>query len=343
MLINTPVRARRSESGSDWHLERETRPQRSMPGQAAGYGSPVDTDVAGSGTSGPMAATATRLGEAARDAGARLREAAHEAGSRISGAALRTGSSMAVAAEGAVDRTGALVETAGRNPLLLGAAALATGATVAHLARRTETGDRVIRSGAEGLGRGVRHIASRANEAAHRAVEAVAHGASAAASPASRLAPSISPASSESAPPAPSRSRTRERSAAAAWRSRGMGQQASREVVAFSRRYPLLLGSLGLVLGAAAGVALRPTAVEDRSVGRVSDSVKGRTRRHMEGQLDTVLSAADRVMSSVESRLAGRAGARGAQAEDKVDKTAVVVERAEDAAAAQASMTGKPA
>ncbi len=145
MLINTPGRARRSESGSDRHLERETRPQRSMPGQAAGYGSPVDTDVAGSGTSGPMAATATRLGEAARDAGARLREAAHEAGSRISGAALRTGSSMAVAAEGAVDRTGALVETAGRNPLLLGAAALAAGAAVAHLARRTETGDRVIR------------------------------------------------------------------------------------------------------------------------------------------------------------------------------------------------------
>jgi hypothetical protein len=336
MLINTPGRARRSESGSDRHLERETRPQRSMPGQAAGYASPVDTDVAGSGTSGPMAATATRLGEAARHAGARLREAAHEAGSRISGAALRTGSSMAVAAEGAVDRTGALVETAGRNPLLLGAAALAAGAAVAHLARRTETGDRVIRGSAEGLGRSVRHIASRTNEA-------VAHGASAAVSPASRLASSISPASSESAPPAPSRSRTRERSAAAAWRSRGMGQQASREVVAFSRRYPLLLGSLGLVLGAAAGVALRPTAVEDRSVGRVSDSVKGRARRHMEGQLDTVLSAADRVMSSVESRLAGRAGARGAQAEDKVDKTAVVVERAEDAAAAQASMTGKPA
>ena len=72
----------------------------------------------------------------------------------------------------------------------------------------------------------------------------------------------------ESAPPAPSRSRTRERSAAAAWRSRGMGQQASREVVAFSRRYPLLLG-LGLVLGAAAGVArsARRPSRTDRSAG----------------------------------------------------------------------------
>jgi hypothetical protein len=341
MLINTPGRARRSEFGSDRHREQEARPQGSMPGRAAGYGSPVATDVAGSGTSEPMAAMATRLGEAARDAGGRLREAAHEAGSRISGAAVRTGSSMAVAAEGAVDRTGALVETAGRNPLLLGAAALAAGAAVANLARRTKTGDRAIRGGAEGLGRGVRHVASRANEAAHRAVEAVAHGASAAVSPASRLATSMSPVSSESAPPAPSRSRTRERSAAAAWRSRGMGKQASREVMAFSRRYPLLLGSLGLVLGAAAGVALRPTALEDRSVGRFSDAVRGRARRQAAGQLDKVLGAADRLIASVESRLGSGAGTHGgAEPQDDVDRT-VVVERAADAAAAQASLTGK--
>lgn len=134
-------------------------------------------------------------------------------------------------------------------------------------------------------------------------------------------------------------------------------------MIAVSHRYPLVLSSLGLILGAATGAALRSTAVEDRSIGPASDAVKGQARQQVAGHLKRVLAAADQVMSSVESRLGDRAEtsrrahgeATGPEApqsgvpheeakpSDEVDKTAVVVERAEDAVVAQASITGKPA
>jgi hypothetical protein len=69
-----------------------------------------------------------------------------------------------------------------------------------------------------------------------------------------------------------------------------------------AERYPLLLGSLGLLAGAAAGAMLRPTAVEDRSFGQASDALKSRMVNTAAEQFNEVATAADRVISSQEER-----------------------------------------
>jgi hypothetical protein len=118
-----------------------------------------------------------------------------------------------------------------------------------------------------------------------------------------------------------------------------------------AQRYPLLLGSVGLAIGMAAGAAVRPTAAEDRFVGRASDALKRRTQQRLAGQFDKVLAATDEVIASMDKHLGEQTGAHqeepnvttgaerpqppgldaGVGSSPDVDTTAVVAERAEDA------------
>ena len=82
-----------------------------------------------------------------------------------------------------------------------------------------------------------------------------------------------------------------------------MGQRAGREIVEMAERYPILLSITGLMLGAVAGAALRPTVAEDRYVGPASDARRRRAKQTVSDQLEQVAATADEVISSVEDRL----------------------------------------
>jgi hypothetical protein len=82
-----------------------------------------------------------------------------------------------------------------------------------------------------------------------------------------------------------------------------MGQRAGREIVEMAERYPILLSITGLMLGAVAGAALRPTVAEDRYVGPASDALRRRAKQTVSDQLEQVAATADEVISSVEDRL----------------------------------------
>ena len=324
MLINTPVRARRSESGSDWHLERETRPQRSMPGQAAGYGSPIDTDVAGSGTSGPMAAMATHP-RGGGCAGARLREAAAHS---------RSGYPAPLCAPGGPWRRRGGRRRPDRRP---------------RRDRRTEPAAS-RRRGARDRRHG---CAPGSQDGDRRSRHPERRGGARPGRPAHRLPderggrPWGLGGGLAREPPCPVHqprflrvrlAGTVPQQDAGTGRRRGVA--ISRHGAAGEPRGRCVLATLPAPAWPSVSSSerprasrLRPTAVEDRSVGRVRATVAAAAAYGGATRHGPFCRRPGDVLGR--SRLAGRAGARGAQAEEG-HKTAVVVERAEDAAAAQA-------
>ena len=315
LLMRTPGRSARDALRSDRDTDRETQPA---------YGYPV--------AEGAQAASATeQLTAAANDFGERARSAAAKAGAEVSDVAERLGSTLASAAETTLDRAGGLAGTARQNPLMLGLLGLAAGAVLARSMRGTETGDRLIRGSTERIGGGARKVSGRVSETAHQAVDAVAGVTTSAASAVREMAETVrghapyvasgirdaagrasetigeltsSRESDEGAVSSPaSRGGTSRRQGQRSASQPGVGRRARREIMDMAEQYPLLLSTAGVLVGAVAGVALRPSIAEDRYVGPVSDALKQRARKTVSGRIEGVLTAADQVISAMDNHL----------------------------------------
>jgi hypothetical protein len=76
-------------------------------------------------------------------------------------------------------------------------------------------------------------------------------------------------------------------------RGADLSRQAAGQIGEFARNYPLLLGAIGVALGAAAGLAMRPTQSEDELIGPYSDALKARAREMAAEQYEEALGAAE--------------------------------------------------
>ena len=192
---------------------------------------------------------------------------------------------------------------------------------VTHVASRAaETAGGVAastRAMAAGLGAAARQsldtagaAASAASEAASSTYRGVRDRAAHAAADAYE---SVREAASRSAPETASAAyeRAAERASFGSWRAAdrrprarrqapGLSWQVRDEVYELGRRYPLLLGAIGLAVGAAVGGALDPTETENRMLGEASDRLKQRAREmageQYEQVADSVRQIAERVL-----------------------------------------------
>jgi hypothetical protein len=73
-----------------------------------------------------------------------------------------------------------------------------------------------------------------------------------------------------------------------------LGRQARNQFAGLLNRHPLVLGAIGLALGAAIAASLRPTETEARLVGETSDAFKRRARELVEDQLGRAQTIAGR-------------------------------------------------
>jgi hypothetical protein len=272
---------------------------------------------------------AQRTREAAQDLAGRGREAAYgtyeRARSTLTDTYEQTTHRISDTAQQARERATNTYESARANPYVLGAIGVAAGAAVAQALRSTETGDRFFREAPGYVGRGARGIATGAHGTARRAAEAASDVASSVTAAAAGFAESFSAEDERDERPDTRRSRGCTRQAGDGGRRRSgredqedlfstaadaasgayrSAADAGRRGAEFSRRaagqigdlaqnYPLLLGAIGVALGAAAGLAMRPTESEDELVGRYSDALKERARSLAGEQYQEVLGAAE--------------------------------------------------
>lgn len=300
------------------------------------YGYPVMEEARAPSMTEQMMSRAGEMGEAARETIEHARSVA------------------ASAAEDAYERFGSAGQAVRQSPLLAGLLSLAAGTLLARTIRGTETGERIVQSGSDMIGRGARGMVSRVGDAASYATRSVSGAMS---SPRESAEPATTPRRSNRA----SERRMRQKTHRHRQMSRAT-QEPGREIVELAERYPLLAGSLGLAIGAAVGAMLRSTAAEDRYVGATSDALKRRVQDKVSDQFGQAADVADRMVSSVEDRLRRRGSdARpdmpdtrkeasrheperappGTGSAGDVDETSVVVERAKDAAQAKAAVGGK--
>jgi hypothetical protein len=72
----------------------------------------------------------------------------------------------------------------------------------------------------------------------------------------------------------------------AATTANAMGRRAGSQLSDLFERHPLVVGALGLALGAAIAYSLRPTQAEARMVGKASDRFRSRAREMAEEQFE---------------------------------------------------------
>jgi len=72
------------------------------------------------------------------------------------------------------------------------------------------------------------------------------------------------------------------------------------------RRYPFLLGAIGLSVGAAVGGSLRLTGTEKRVAGPLSGTVMRRVREAADERFADIRDTADHVATQLRTELAGR-------------------------------------
>jgi hypothetical protein len=86
-------------------------------------------------------------------------------------------------------------------------------------------------------------------------------------------------------------------------RAREVGYQAQRSFTDTLEREPLLIGAVGLVVGAAVGLALPPTPVENRLVGPMRDRLANKGKDLAQTGLEQASSAAQAAYEGVKSEL----------------------------------------
>jgi len=75
---------------------------------------------------------------------------------------------------------------------------------------------------------------------------------------------------------------------------------------ALFERHPLLLGAIGLAIGAGIAATFPTTEVESRVVGETSEEVKKRTRSFVSGQVESARTVAAQTLEEVEREVGGR-------------------------------------
>jgi len=285
---------------------RETQPRGYVPGGVAGYGYPAEDSAPGASTTEQISAIASgavaSAMEQARETGAKLRDAAYEAGSRASDAMARagsaasdmmerTGTEVGGAMETTMDRASDMFETARRNPVVLGAAGLAAGAALGRTLRSTDAGDRLMGGATGALGRGARGATSRVRGMAGETADTTGDAADSVRRRGS--GGGVRDSFSTGGRLADTRMRGGQNP------RRSAGERVQRGISDFAQRYPLLLGTIGLAVGALVGGAIRTTRTEDRLMGPMMDGLKRRAQEKVEEHLDSVARAAEQVMNAV--------------------------------------------
>lgn len=260
---------------------------------------------------------AMRAGASVQEAGERARAAAYDVMDRTRATAhdgyARASARVSDTAGRARAGTAGAFDTLAHNPALLGAIGIAAGAAAAQALRGTERGERLVARTADAVarsadvvGRSAREVGSRARDAAGWVAESASNVASSATTAAAGMAEAVASRMPEFGSEDEPRTREHRRHAHVQHRGqgRGRGQRGGRREADLSRQfanqvseiatnYPLLLGALGVALGAAAGLSLRPTESEDELMGSLSDAVKAQAREVVQGQYEDVLGAAD--------------------------------------------------
>lgn len=241
--------------------------------------------------------------DAALDTAHDLSAATESAADTVSRAAYHTASSMGDRANSATIRVTGVFEQARRNPALLGLAGVAAGVVAMRALSRTETGGRLIgqtgrtaRGMTSHLGEAARRTGSQASHLASTATAGVTEAVSSGIEAASGLASSAvhlvsgpgssagreagrgteSDRTSGSARKSPARSRNSDsdpfgRSPA---QPGAVNRWLHDDVLALGRKYPFLLGAIGLSLGAAVGGSMRLTGTEKRVAGPLGPVMK---------------------------------------------------------------------
>jgi hypothetical protein len=93
-------------------------------------------------------------------------------------------------------------------------------------------------------------------------------------------------------------------------RGADLGSQAASQASELAREYPLLLGAIGLALGAAAGLMMRATESEDELIGPYSDRLKGRAREMASEQYREAVGVADELAEGLRKPSRGDGDAR---------------------------------
>jgi len=86
----------------------------------------------------------------------------------------------------------------------------------------------------------------------------------------------------------------------------GLARTVQDDLGALFERQPLLLGAVGLAIGAGIAAAFPTTEVEGRVAGETNDEVKNRTRNFVSGQVESARTVAAQTLEEVEREVGGR-------------------------------------
>ena len=114
-----------------------------------------------------------------------------------------------------------------------------------------------------------------------------------------------------------------------------LGRRAGSQFSDLFERHPLVLGGLGLAIGAAIAYSFRPTATEARMLGETSNRFKRRARAMAEEQFERARTVAERAYAAAsdEAREQGISAEGGREAATELGRKArAVADRAQEAA-----------
>ncbi len=184
----------------------------------------------------------------------------------------------------------------------------------AHPAPGGGMGGGAMREAAGGLGASARDAAGRLSGAAHDAAEAAGRGWRGAADAAGEGWQGATGAASDLADQASQAGR------AAARRASELGQEARHGIGRLLEEQPLLLGALGLAIGATLGAILPRSGTEDRLLGEARDELAGRATALADEAYAMARDRAGEAVEHASGRLdeAGLTPGKGAEALGKV-------------------------
>ena len=216
----------------------------------------------------------------------------------------RTGRRLSSIGEPASQAAGRARELASEAGTRISEASARAGAAVSDMAGRTA--EATARAG------------SAVSDTAGRTSEATARAGSAVSDMAGRTAGEISRAAGD-----------------ATTTASDLGRRAGSQFSDLFERHPLVLGGLGLAIGAAIAYSFRPTATEARMLGETSNRFKRRARAMAEEQFERARTVAERAYAAAsdEAREQGISAEGGREAATELGRKArAVADRAQEAA-----------